>query len=147
MYQIYQIMAGDTVESISSKLGISPMKLREINGLSEGMNLRVGNYLIIPVTNQSGFQTYVVKKGDSLYSIAQDYNMDYNTLALLNGLKEGEYIYPNQELMVPINNERVYVVKQNDTVISVLNKTGITLDELINKNENIYLMEDQVIKY
>lgn len=147
MYQIYQIMEGDTIEKISSKLGISPMKLREINGLSENMNLRVGNYLIIPVTNQSGFQTYVVKKGDSLYSIAQDYGMDFNTLALLNGLKEGEYIYPNQELMVPINNEKIYVVKQNDTIISILNKTGITLDELMRKNENIYLMEDQVIKY
>ena len=94
MYQIYQVMPGETIETIANKLGITSQKLREINGISDELVVRAGSSIIVPVTNQEGYQTYIVKKGDSIYSIASQYGVDYKTLYSINGLKEGEYIYP-----------------------------------------------------
>ena len=80
MYQIYQVMPGENIDTIATKLGISSEKLREINGLSSNLIVRPGSNIIVPVTNQGGYQTYIVKKGDSVYSIANLYGVDYKTL-------------------------------------------------------------------
>ena len=42
--------------------------------------------------------TYVVQKGDTLYSIAFRYGMDYKSLAKINGIKPPYTIYLNQKL-------------------------------------------------
>lgn len=147
MYQIYQVMTGETIESIANKLGITSQKLREINGISDELVVRAGSSIIVPVTNQEGYQTYIVKKGDSIYSIASQYGVDYKTLYSINGLKEGEYIYPNQEIIVPYGDNKVYVVEKGDTLETIIRKTGLNITDLMNKNPRILLEEDQMIKY
>ena len=147
MYQIYQVMPGETIETIANKLGITSQKLREINGISDELVVRAGSSIIVPVTNQEGYQTYIVKKGDSIYSIASQYGEDYKTLYSINGLKEGEYIYPNQEIIVPYGDNKVYVVEKGDTLETIIRKTGLNITDLMNKNPRILLEEDQMIKY
>ena len=90
--------------------------------------------------NGNQYNTYVVKKGDNLYNIAKRYNVDEKTIELLNGLKENEYIYPGQKLLIPKDN--VYITKENDSVKKLLD-SGIELDNLY----NIYLQKDQIIFY
>ena len=46
---------------------------------------------------------YVVKQGDSLYKIAKEYGVTVNDLLEANGLKNA-LIYPNQVLIIPLNN-------------------------------------------
>ena len=41
-------------------------------------------------------QDYVVKKGDTLYSIARSFGMSYQTLAELNNIKNPDIIFPNR---------------------------------------------------
>lgn len=43
-------------------------------------------------------QDYVVKKGDTLYSIARSFGMSYQTLDELNNIKNPDIIFPNQVL-------------------------------------------------
>lgn len=43
-------------------------------------------------------QDYVVKKCDTLYSIARSFGMSYKTLAELNNIKNPDIIFPNQVL-------------------------------------------------
>ena len=43
-------------------------------------------------------QDYVVKKGDTLYSIARSFGMSYQTSAELNNIKNPDIIFPNQVL-------------------------------------------------
>lgn len=147
MYQIYQVMPGETIESIATKLGTTESKLREINGLSDGLIIRPGSSIIVPVQNQGGYQTYIVKKGDSIYSIANEYGLDYKTLYSINGLKEDEYIYPNQEIMIPVGANKVYVVEKGDTIESLIKKTGSNINDIMTKNKSIELEEDQIINY
>ena len=147
MYQIYQVMPGETIDTIATKLGISSEKLREINGLSSNLIVRPGSNIIVPVTNQGGYQTYIVKKVDSVYSIANLYGVDYKTLYSINGLNEGEYIYPNQELIIPTGNNKIYVVQENESLEDVIKKTKTNINDLMNKNSKLLLKEDQLINY
>ena len=48
--------------------------------------------------NYRAENTYVVQKGDTLYSIAFRYGMDYKSLAKINGIKPPYTIYLNQKL-------------------------------------------------
>ena len=43
-------------------------------------------------------QGYVVKKGDTLYSIARSFGMSYQTLAELNNIENPDIIFPNRVL-------------------------------------------------
>lgn len=56
----------------------------------------------VPVAPTS--QTHTVMRGDTLYSIAWRYSVDYRALALANNLPPPYTIYPNQQLNVNIGN-------------------------------------------
>ena len=88
-----------------------------------------------------------VKKGDTIYEIAQKYNLNPAQLAKLNGLKEGEYIYPGDEIYIPKKNTGFYITGANDTLNYVANALQITPNNLANQNPTIYLLEDQLIVY
>lgn len=49
-------------------------------------------------TMAGGTGTYVVRKGDSLYSIAFRYGLDYKSLARINGVRPPYTIYVNQSI-------------------------------------------------
>ena len=95
---------------------------------------------------------YVVKKGDTLYTIAKMYDVTVDQLLKANGLTSA-LIYPNQVLIIPLNtNGNIYfveyVVKDNDTLDSIASKYNISLNELKNYNncEKLYLVNGQIIK-
>ena len=60
------------------------MLIKSLNGLKSD-NLRIGQTLLIP-TNNPVTNTYTVRSGDSLWSIARKYNTTVNTLKSLNNL-------------------------------------------------------------
>ena len=47
------------------------------------------------------YTTYEIKKGDNLYNISKEFNVNTKLLAQLNGLDLDDYIYPGQVLLVP----------------------------------------------
>ena len=94
---------------------------------------------------------YVVKKGDSLYKIAKEYNVTVDQLLKTNGLTSA-LIYPNQVLVVPLNNNGSiyfveYVIKENDTLEKIASMYDVTLNDLKNYNnlDKLYLVDDQVL--
>ena len=89
MYRIYQVQENDTLENLAVRLGTTVDELIRING-SMGNSLVPGQYIIIPITKPQIFQVYVIKKGDSIYSIAQAYQTNYKDLLRLNGLTEND---------------------------------------------------------
>ena len=90
MNQTYTVKAGDTLYGISNQFGVSVTELAELNGI-KGDNLQIGQVLIIPGssgTNPDTMFLYTVKKGDSLYSIAQKYNSTVDAIKKLNYLTD-----------------------------------------------------------
>ena len=145
MYKIYQIEYGDTIDIIADKTGTTAQNIKDINGFTGNDDLVVGGLMIVPRKENLLFEKYIVKHGDSIYSISREYNVNPDILLLLNGLKKDEYIYPNQEIMVPSRNINVYVTREGDTIDTILENFGIDANTLDSENDKLYLVEDQLI--
>lgn len=145
MYRIYQVEYGDTINSIATKTGTTANNIKNINGINSDSDLVVGSLIIVPKEENQLFEKYIVKKGDSIYSIAKAYNVDPSTLLLLNGLNKNDYIYPNQEITVPKNGVVVYVTKEGDTVDGIINNLGIDANTFNRENERIFVLGDQLV--
>ena len=108
MYKVYQIEYGDTLDIISGKSGTSIDELIKLNG---EFDVIPGKYIVIPNIKSEIFSMYKVKSGDNLYSLAKEYNINLDDLLALNGLNKNDYIYPNQEIMVPNSSYNIYKKK------------------------------------
>ena len=117
--------------------------------LAEAVIKSILNYKGIPYTKPSMDtpNTYIVKKGDTLYSIANKYNTTPTILKELNNLNK-DTLYINQILLLPPTSNNIYTVKKGDTLYSIANKYNTTpaiLKELNNLTTDT-LSIGQIIK-
>jgi LysM repeat protein len=138
------IQPGDTLENIALKFDTTVELLNRINDKTD---IKVGEEIIVPNNKEIPFVIYRVNKGDTLFDIARRNNVNYKDLILINGLKEGEYIYPNQELLIPKPDIGVYTVENTESLVQVSNKVGVSIDNIIKQNATIYLLPNQLILY
>jgi LysM repeat protein len=57
--------------------------------------------VVAPVTARAADESYTVKRGDTIYSIARSYGIPPAVLAERNGLNRSFYIYPGRRLVIP----------------------------------------------
>ena len=139
----YVVKKGDTLWSIARAYGLTVDKLKSLNNLTSN-NLTIGDSLIVKDSsgnsdNSSGADNnkyYIVKKGDSLYSIARRNNMTVDKLKSLNNLTSnilsiGQRLIISSGSNVPNN---VYVVKKGDTLWSIANNFNVSVNDLKNAN-------------
>ena len=107
-YQAHIISEGDTLWGLGIKYGISPTEIAKNNGLKINAGLRIGKQLNIG--NKNIYRTinskkrtilYSVKQGDSLYRIADIFNIQIKDIIELNSISENE-IKPGQVLKIII---------------------------------------------
>ena len=91
------------------------------------------------------FEYYTIKKGDSLYKIAKNYNINPSLLSSMNGFDMNDYIYPGQVLLIPNQNYSYYITKSGDTIDMVLSTLNEDSSKLLKENKNIFLQEGQMI--
>ncbi len=144
MYGIYQITGNESLDNIAKEVGVSTEELKKLNGIVGDVILRPGSFLIVPKYD-SNYEKYTVKKGDNMYAIAKHYGVSYPDLLKLNGLDDGDYIYPNDTILIP-KNGNIYITEE-ETLESIANKLGHSVSHIISHNPNLVVKEDQVIRY
>ena len=145
MYDKYLIRYGDTLSSIAKKFNTQENIILELNNIPFPDMIREGKEIIVPINKEKYFEYYTVEKGDNLYAIARRYNINPDLLAILNGLNNDDYIYPNQQILIPKSNYSYYVTKQGDTIDTVSRKFNLSNKELLDNNDTIYLLEGQLL--
>ena len=145
MYDKYLIQQGDSLTTIAEKFHTKEKIILELNNIPFPDMLRAGKEIIVPINKEQYFEYYTIKKGDTLYEIARQYNINPELLALLNGLNSQDYIYPNQEILIPKSNYSYYVTKEGDTLDIVAQKFNQRPLELLNTNDTIYLQSGQLL--
>ncbi len=132
----YIVKKGDSLWSIANKYGLTVDKLKDINNLSSNM-LSVGQKLLIndgtDVDNVNE-NYYIVKSGDTLYSIAKKYGLTVDELKKMNNLSSNT-LSINQKLLVGNDmsiddNYDVYVVKSGDTLWGIASKYNTSVDKI-----------------
>lgn len=150
----YVVKSGDSLYSIARKYNTTVDEIKRLNNLSSNV-LNIGQVLKIPSSesnntgsNTGTTNTYVVKSGDSLYSIARKYNTTVDEIKRLNNLTSN-LLSIWQVLKIPSGSStNTYVVKSGDNLYSIARKYQITVDELKklnNLNSNL-LSIGQVLK-
>ena len=127
-YSVYTVQKGDSLYNIAKKYNLSVEELIKYNNLSS-TNLEIGQQLLIP-TNESKINTYTVKAGDSLYSIAKKYGISVDELKKANGLTANT-LTVGQELVIPeTSKSTTYTVKSGDSLYSIADKFGVSVSNL-----------------
>ena len=133
----YVVKKGDSLYSIARKYNTSVDNLKSINNITTD-SLAIGQIIKLPSTSNVASDTYIVKKGDSLYSIARTYNTSVDKLKEINNLTSNALAI-GQVLKLPSNNANenvVYTVKKGDSLYSIAREYGTTVDA-IKKLNNI----------
>ena len=88
----YKVKRGDTLVKISKKFGVSTQALREANDI-QGSAIKPKQILIIPESAKTRksqsvkLSSYVVKKGDSIYSISKKTGVSVSQIRNINHLR------------------------------------------------------------
>ncbi len=131
----YIVSSGDTLWAIANKYNTTVDELKTLNNLTSN-TLQIGQILKLPTDSESeeNENTYTVKSGDTLYSIANKYNTTVDELKTLNNLTSNT-LQIGQILKLPTDseseeNENTYTVKSGDTLYSIASKYNTTVDEI-----------------
>lgn len=95
------VAAGDSLESIANKYGVTLSELAAANP----QLLKIGDKLTVPVpvevASKPAKQTYTVRPGDTLYAIAIKFGTTVPALAAENGIQNPNIIQAGQVLTIP----------------------------------------------
>lgn len=150
-YLIYKVKNGDNLWDIAKKYDTTVSTLKSINNLKSD-KLTINQQLFIPKTNNSGTKNdniYTVKKGDTLYDIAEKYNVSINDIKEKNNLTSN-ILKIGQVLEIPNSStgEVNYIVQKGDNLNTIANKYGVTVSDIkkLNNLKTNTLQIGQVLK-
>lgn len=156
-FNYYTVLKGDTLYSISRKFNTTVDSLKKLNNLNSNL-LSVGEQIKVPSgfdNNYSDDLIYVVKEGDTLYSISKRYDVSVDSIKKLNNLINNN-LYVGQKLL--INNTYsnnittgsscfgegyseikylTHTVKKGDNLYDLSKKYGVSIESIKKLNDLI----------
>lgn len=153
---IYTVMPGDSLYSIATEYNTSVDEIVSLNNLSSTL-LSVGQKLKVPgsgsnIQNMNGpYEIYVVKSGDNLYEIANNYNMTVQDLMAINNLTStaltiGQELKVKSDSIVGASGEECYgegyvepkyleyTVKKGDNLYEIAKMYDTTVENIMMLN-------------
>ena len=141
----YTIKPGDTLWKIANNCNVTVDDIVKLNNLNStiiypGQTIKLSlGCAKLQNNNEQSEELYIVKKGDTLYSIARMFNTTVNNLINDNNLPTTNLII-GQQLIVPRNKYIEYQVQRGDTLYSIArryNTTPAIIRELNNLNSDL----------
>lgn len=131
---VYRVQPGDTLFRIAQRYNTSVTAIQSANGWGPNHTLIfVGQHVFVPVGTSSGARTYVVKSGDTLFSIAQSFNTTVAAIRAANNLASNT-IYRGQTLVIPAGGRITYTVQRGDYLGRIAARYGVSTAALAAAN-------------
>lgn len=105
----YTIKAGDTLYNISRRYNIPLDLIMNANPFINIYNLQIGDVICLPVQIPISYEnviTYVVKPGETLDSILQQFNISYEDFMQYNNMINNT-LQPGMVLIIPSHMKRI----------------------------------------
>jgi len=154
-YKTYKIRRGDTISTVAKRHNKSTKELLVANNLKKGVIIKLGKTLKIPYTvtktvvindsvksvrkKSNEFKKYIIKKGDTLFTIARKHHTTTKEIREANNLKKGEILQLGRELKVPINTYfsglAGYLIQSGDTLFTIARAHKTTIAEVREAND------------
>jgi membrane-bound lytic murein transglycosylase D len=170
----YTVRSGDTLSQVAQRFNTSSRVIRDVNNL-HGSTIVAGKTLLIPTASaplqayalsadqrqaakqgkgQGNRQDYIVRPGDSFWTIARKYGVSTRKLAEWNGLATRDRIHPGQKLVIwtaeplsvaaspvatrqPMVRKLGYRVRNGDSLARIAGKFNITIDDIRDWNKKL----------
>lgn len=143
----YTVKKGDSLWSIANNNNTTVNELKKLNNLTNN-SLSIGQKLKLPTTKEVETQveenTYTVKKGDSLYTIAKKFDTTVEKLKSTNNLTSNT-LQIGQVLKIPGTSTTLpttHTVSSGETLYKIASTYGTTVNELKKLNnlisDNLY---------
>ncbi|MGH2410375.1 MAG: LysM peptidoglycan-binding domain-containing protein, partial [Chloroflexota bacterium] len=151
---MYTVQPGDTLSAIAGQVGVSLDALAAANNLATPYLITAGESLTIPTAsspaNAPSAAMYSVQAGDTLSTIAGNYGVSVDALAVANNLSAPFLLIVGQRLVIPAaagtaasapttsavsgTVAATYVVQPGDTLAGIAGRLGFSLDSLVSAN-------------
>ncbi len=145
-YFIYVVARGDTLKGLATRFSTTVDALLKANPEITNQNvIYEGQWIKVyvapttpPVTPPpASGQTYHVKKGDTLRSIASRLSTTVEDILKVNPqITNPNLIYVGQAITIPASASS-YIVQKGDTLRIIANKFGTTVEKLLSLNPDI----------
>ena len=99
------------------------------------------------MNNNELYDSYTIKSGDTLYAISKKYNVNPELLSLINGLNVNDYIYENQEILIPKAGYSYYLTKDGDNLNDIINLFNTDYTNFNKINNSILLDGGQLFAF
>ena len=134
----YVVKKEDTLYSIAKTYNTTVDNIKKLNNLTSN-TLSIGQKIRLndQIDNPKEDNTYIVKSGDTLYSIAKKFNIKVDNLKEANNLTSN-MLSLNQKLIIPkISNKEdylLYTVKKGDNLYNIANSYNTTVSDIMSLN-------------
>jgi len=140
----YTVQPGDTLFAIARKFNITWESIAAANNIAPPYVISPGQQLAIPISGKTATScrlVYTVRAGDSLYSIARNYGVSWETIAAENNMTSPYVIAVGERIVVPLSSgtetgcQFIYTVQSGDSLYSIAQKYGVTWEAIASANE------------
>ncbi|MFO7306662.1 MAG: LysM peptidoglycan-binding domain-containing protein [Gammaproteobacteria bacterium] len=164
----HRVRKGDTLSAIASRYGVSVAAIRQANNIRGSIIYPGQDLLITAAPPRAGTRTatmtastqaragtaahgatrrYVVRRGDTLWSIARAHGTTAQRLAAINGISLNGTLAVGQQLILPetarlaaadtssISQAITYVVRSGDTLSRIAHRFRVALNDLLGWND------------
>ena len=163
-FKTHVVKNGETFSKIAKLYRVDLEPILDINRLNKKSRLSAGMNLLIPLPKDQDVKldrvaseksanrigrnskpvetTYTIKRGDTLWSIADETGVNIGALTRWNNLHPEKKLMPGDKLKIRLNRpsdaldqkraggEIIYVVKAGDTLRSIAKKFNLTVSEI-----------------
>lgn len=139
-YIYIKVRKGDTLNKIARDYNTTVEELVALNNIPNPNLIYINQILKIPseVTGENNnYIEYVVRRGDTLIKLANEYSTTVATLVNLNNISNPNLIYIGQRIKVPnrkIQECENYTIQYGDTLTSIARKFSTTVGNIAKTN-------------
>jgi len=132
----HKVTKGETLWSISKQYNTPLEPILACNNIKDKDTLSIGQIIKILKGNLPAADStmYIVKKGDTLWTIAQQYNLTVNSILANNNISNSELISIGQEMKIPSHKNAV--AETNIVNQTVIDKKNNNINNNISQPEN-----------
>jgi membrane-bound lytic murein transglycosylase D len=158
----HKVVSGDNLWNLAEKYDTKIQIIKKINYLEKDL-LSINDTLLIPLSSMQSnnfipYEMHIVSEGDTLWDIAEKYNIELAHLTKINSLNKNSYLQLGQQLTIGNKNIHrnieskkrtiLYSVKQGDNLYKISDLFDVSIESIkeINEFQSNQLMPGQIIK-